>query len=223
LTDLETLLDNYINRLKEDPHYLQESNEWDWGLCDPWKLKEDDREVRIEYKEPYGPIGGAVGVGIVILSVFLIASLMAWFAYKHGNFMFVYLIYSIAFLTSIIMTAFIFGVKRNLAKKGRCWFVWNKRQDSVSLPRRNISFSCADILALQYREPGGEDNIYFDVVVFSRGNLQRIHILEFWGAPSEVRIIHDTARFLKKPLIRIPYLGKDSPVVWKEHCQENES
>lgn len=217
----ETLLDIYFNRLKEDRNYLINHEEWTGGLFNgPWDLREDDNEIRIEIKYYRYPV---LGMMIVSILLFLMAALMARFAYNHDDPLFVYIIFPIAFLTSIVLISIGFAIGRSLKKKGRCWFVWNKRQDSVSLPRRNISFSCADILALQYREPGGEDNSYFEVVVFSRGNLQRIHVLEFWGAPSEVRIIHDTARFLKKPLIRIPYSGKDAPVVWKEHCQENES
>lgn len=219
MSDSETLFDEYLRNLTDNKNYLNHDMALEF-FHGPWELREDDNEVCIEIKNYRHPV---LGMMIVSISLFLMAALMARFAYNHDGQMFVYIIFPMAFLTSIVLISIGFAMGRNLKKKGRSWFVWNKRQDSVSLPRRNTSFSRADILALQYREPGGEDNSCFEVVVFSRGNLQRIHVLEFWGAPSEVRIIHDMARFLKKPLIRIPYLGKDSPVVWKEHCQGNES
>lgn len=211
---------DYLKNLTENKNYLNHDMVLDL-FHGPWELREDDKELRIELKQQK-PVTVAVNLGILILLILLFASWIARFAYKDGSFWFIYLFYSIAFMTSAGLVVGVFFTRRNLVKKGRCWFVWNKWQNTVSLPRKNLSFSSADILALQYREPGGEDTGCFEVVVFTRENLHRIYVLGFYGAPSDERIVHDTARFLKKPLIRIPYSGKEAPVVWKEHCQENE-
>lgn len=59
MSDSQAQFDDYLMNLTENKNYLNHDMVLDF-FHGPWELKEDDREVHIEYKEPYGPIGGVV-------------------------------------------------------------------------------------------------------------------------------------------------------------------
>jgi hypothetical protein len=220
----ETLLDAYFNRLKEDPEYLINYEERGWGLFHGpwWELNEDDNETRIVLPRSYRPVLGAVIVSIV---VFLFASGMVWFLHKQGVPAFAYiLIFSIAFLTSVFLISIGFWARHSLKKKGRCCFVWNRFQDTVSLPHRNITFSCADILALQCIRITNASDYYeydFEVIASPNGILRRCHVFQLGGERKHMRMIRTVASRLKKPLIISGYTWKGQRVVTREDITEN--
>jgi hypothetical protein len=196
----DTLLDTYFNRLKADPDYSINHEEWTGGLFHgPWELREDDNEVRIEIKSYRHPVLGMMCVSIVL---FLMVALMARFAYNHDNQMYVYIIFPIAFLTSIVLISIGFAMGRNLKKKGRCWVTWNRFQDTVSLPRRNITLSCADIVALQHgRRDSGQEYSNFEIIAAPDGILRRYHVFQLSAWGGQTQVIRTLALRLKKPLV----------------------